>query len=181
MVLKKVLPNLKDHRGKWAPNYEGQYVVKQAFSRGALILTNVEGQDLKYPVNADSSKRLKGENSRMAKGKSGKAHLRVKWLFITEPLTLESHLTNKIHFQNAPRNGSFVGRATGLASQLSPWSATTSLNKPVPHINVYRTKQNRQRQKKKELHIPLTYTPFNPASHCLNYAPSQRVTRLKTE
>ncbi|RDY06368.1 hypothetical protein CR513_09656, partial [Mucuna pruriens] len=32
MVLKRVLPNLKDSRGKWAPNYEGPYVVKQAFS-----------------------------------------------------------------------------------------------------------------------------------------------------
>ncbi|RDY06262.1 hypothetical protein CR513_09787, partial [Mucuna pruriens] len=54
MVLKRVLPNLKDSRGKWAPNYEGPYVVKQTFSGGALILTNVEGQDLKYSVNADS-------------------------------------------------------------------------------------------------------------------------------
>ncbi|RDX97777.1 hypothetical protein CR513_19419, partial [Mucuna pruriens] len=43
MVLKKILPNAKDQRGKWAPNYEGPYVVKQAFSRGALILTDTEG------------------------------------------------------------------------------------------------------------------------------------------
>ncbi|RDX77092.1 Gypsy retrotransposon integrase-like protein 1, partial [Mucuna pruriens] len=54
MVLKRVLPNLKDPRGKWEPNYEGPYVVKQAFSGGALILTNAEGQDLKYLVNVDS-------------------------------------------------------------------------------------------------------------------------------
>ncbi|RDY06381.1 Gypsy retrotransposon integrase-like protein 1, partial [Mucuna pruriens] len=54
MVLKKVLPNIKDQRGKWAPNYKGPYVVKQAFSGGALILTNAEGQDLKYLVNVDS-------------------------------------------------------------------------------------------------------------------------------
>ncbi|RDY13956.1 hypothetical protein CR513_01047, partial [Mucuna pruriens] len=54
MVLKKVLPNIKDPRGKWAPNYEGPYVVKQAFSRGVLILTNADGQDLKYPINANS-------------------------------------------------------------------------------------------------------------------------------
>ncbi|RDY07274.1 hypothetical protein CR513_08640, partial [Mucuna pruriens] len=53
MVLKQILPNVKDPRGKWAPNYEGPYVVKQAFFGGALILTNVEGQDLKYPVNTD--------------------------------------------------------------------------------------------------------------------------------
>ncbi|RDY13541.1 hypothetical protein CR513_01504, partial [Mucuna pruriens] len=58
MVLKKILPNIKDQRGKWAPNYEGPYVVKQAFSGGALILTNAEGQDLKHPINVDSIKIL---------------------------------------------------------------------------------------------------------------------------
>ncbi|RDX70257.1 hypothetical protein CR513_50524, partial [Mucuna pruriens] len=56
MVLKKILPNIKDQRGKWAPNYEGPYVVKHAFSSGALILTDAEGRDLKYPVNAYSVK-----------------------------------------------------------------------------------------------------------------------------
>ncbi|RDX87795.1 hypothetical protein CR513_30686, partial [Mucuna pruriens] len=56
MVLKKILPNVKDQRGKWAPNYEGPYIVKHAFSGGALILTDIEGRDLRYPVNADSVK-----------------------------------------------------------------------------------------------------------------------------
>ncbi|RDX72831.1 Gypsy retrotransposon integrase-like protein 1, partial [Mucuna pruriens] len=59
MVLKKVLPNIKDQRGKWAPNYEGPYVVKQAFSGGALILIDAEGQDLSHPVNADAKTRRK--------------------------------------------------------------------------------------------------------------------------
>ncbi|RDY12025.1 hypothetical protein CR513_03262, partial [Mucuna pruriens] len=52
MVLKKIWPN----RGKWAPNYKGPYVVKHAFSGGALILTNTKGHDLKHPVNANSVK-----------------------------------------------------------------------------------------------------------------------------
>ncbi|RDX67710.1 hypothetical protein CR513_53372, partial [Mucuna pruriens] len=56
MGLKKMLSNLKDQRGKWAPKYEGPYVVRRAFFRGAVILTNAEGRDLKYPVNADSVK-----------------------------------------------------------------------------------------------------------------------------
>ncbi|RDX87614.1 Retrovirus-related Pol polyprotein, partial [Mucuna pruriens] len=47
---------LKDQREKWAPKYEGPYVVKHAFSGGALILTDAEERDLKYPVNADSIK-----------------------------------------------------------------------------------------------------------------------------
>nr|KYP47342.1 hypothetical protein KK1_031025 [Cajanus cajan] len=42
LVLKKLLPAQKDKIGKWTPNYEGPYVVKRAFSRGALILTNMD-------------------------------------------------------------------------------------------------------------------------------------------
>ncbi|RDX65817.1 hypothetical protein CR513_55492, partial [Mucuna pruriens] len=56
MVLKKILPNVKDQRGKLTPNYEGPYVVKHTFSGGALILTDAEGQDLKHSVNVDSVK-----------------------------------------------------------------------------------------------------------------------------
>ncbi|RDY01970.1 hypothetical protein CR513_14634, partial [Mucuna pruriens] len=55
LVLKKRLPNDKDPRGKWAPNYDGPYVVKRACSRGALMLVNLEGQELKYQVNADAT------------------------------------------------------------------------------------------------------------------------------
>ncbi|RDX63661.1 hypothetical protein CR513_57878, partial [Mucuna pruriens] len=54
MVLKKVLRNARDPRGKWVPNYEGPYLVKHAFSGGALLLTDAEGRDLKHPVNTDS-------------------------------------------------------------------------------------------------------------------------------
>ena len=43
MVVKKIISIQKDSRGKWMPNYEGPYVVKKAFSGGALILTNMDG------------------------------------------------------------------------------------------------------------------------------------------
>ncbi|RDX92458.1 Gypsy retrotransposon integrase-like protein 1, partial [Mucuna pruriens] len=46
----------RKRHGKSASNYEGPYVVKHAFSGGALILTDVEGRHLKYPVNVDSIK-----------------------------------------------------------------------------------------------------------------------------
>ena len=36
------------------PNYEGPYVVKRAFSSGALILTSMDGDELPYPLNSDS-------------------------------------------------------------------------------------------------------------------------------
>jgi hypothetical protein len=40
------------------PNNEGPYVVKKAFSRGALFLCRMDGEDLVRLVNADSIKIL---------------------------------------------------------------------------------------------------------------------------
>jgi len=57
LVLKKVSQALKDNRGKWAPNYEGPFVVKRAFSGRALVLTNMDGEELPSPVNSDVVKR----------------------------------------------------------------------------------------------------------------------------
>nr|XP_027188669.1 uncharacterized protein LOC101504764 [Cicer arietinum] len=57
LVLKKILPIQKDYRGKWSPNYEGPYVLKKAFSGGALILTNMDGKDLAIPVNSYAEKK----------------------------------------------------------------------------------------------------------------------------
>ena len=53
LVLKKMSHAVKDHRGKWAPNDEGPFVVKRAFSGGALVLTNMDGEELPSPVNSD--------------------------------------------------------------------------------------------------------------------------------
>ena len=57
LVLKKMSHAVKDSRGKWAPNYEGPFVVKRAFSGGALILTHMDGEELPSPVNSDVVKR----------------------------------------------------------------------------------------------------------------------------
>ena len=57
LVLKKVSHAQKDHRGKWAPNYEGPFVVKKAFSGGALLLTSMDDKELPSPVNSDIVKR----------------------------------------------------------------------------------------------------------------------------
>jgi len=54
LVLKKILPIQKDHRGKWTPNY----VVKKVFSGGALILTRMDGEELPLPVNSDAVKKF---------------------------------------------------------------------------------------------------------------------------
>ena len=57
LVLKKILPIQSDNRGKWTPNYEGPYIVKKAFSGGALILTKMDGNELVNPVNSDAVKK----------------------------------------------------------------------------------------------------------------------------
>ena len=56
-MLKKILSFKPDTRGKWTPNYEVQYVVKRAFSGGALILTTMDGEDFTRPVNSDAVKK----------------------------------------------------------------------------------------------------------------------------
>jgi ribonuclease HI len=57
LVLKKILPIHKDPRGKWTPNYEGPYVVKKAFSGGALIITTMDGEEFPLSVNSDAVKK----------------------------------------------------------------------------------------------------------------------------
>ena len=57
LVLKKVSQALKDNREKWAPNYEGPFIVKRAFSGGALVLANMDVEELPSPVNSDVVKR----------------------------------------------------------------------------------------------------------------------------
>jgi len=57
LVLKKVSQAQKDNRGKWAMNYEGPFVVKKAFSGGALVLANMHDEELSSPMNYDIVKR----------------------------------------------------------------------------------------------------------------------------
>jgi hypothetical protein len=57
LVLRKVSLASEEDQSKWARNYEGPYVVKKAFSGGALILTNMDGKDLPRRVNSDVVKK----------------------------------------------------------------------------------------------------------------------------
>ena len=41
------------HSGKFDPTYEGPYVVKKAFSGGALILAGIDGHNFNMPTNYD--------------------------------------------------------------------------------------------------------------------------------
>ena len=45
---------MPNHRGKFAPTYEGLYVVKKAFSGGALILADMDEHDFNMPTNSNA-------------------------------------------------------------------------------------------------------------------------------
>ena len=51
--LKKRNMALSDSRGKFAPSYEGPYVVKKAISGGALILADMDDEEFHAPTNSD--------------------------------------------------------------------------------------------------------------------------------
>ena len=55
-MLRKMLPNVRDPRGKFTPNYEGPYVVKRVLTGGALILSRMDGPYLKNLVNSNAVK-----------------------------------------------------------------------------------------------------------------------------
>lgn len=56
-MLRKILPIHTDPTGKWMPNYEGPYIVRNVFSRGTLILSTMDDKDLTSPVNSDAVKK----------------------------------------------------------------------------------------------------------------------------
>ena len=57
LVLRKIMSFNADSRGKWTPNFEGPYVVKKAFSGGALILETMDGEEFSRPMNVDAVKK----------------------------------------------------------------------------------------------------------------------------
>lgn len=57
LVLRKILPIHKDPYEKWIPNYKGPYIVKKAFSGGALILTTMDRTELPGSVESDAVKK----------------------------------------------------------------------------------------------------------------------------
>ena len=41
---------MPDHKGKFAQTYNGSYMVKKAFSKGALTLVDMDGHDFNMPT-----------------------------------------------------------------------------------------------------------------------------------
>ena len=63
-MLKRILQNRQDPRGKWSPNWEGPYVVKKAFSRGVLILIEMDEKEFSNLVKADIVKKYYAWNEK---------------------------------------------------------------------------------------------------------------------
>ena len=53
LVIKCIILPQSDPRGKWTPTYEGPFVIKKIFSRGAMILTTMDGEYFPHTVNKD--------------------------------------------------------------------------------------------------------------------------------
>ena len=57
LVLKLTRPIMTDPRGKFKPNWEGSYLAKKLFSKGAAILLDLEGNEFKESINLDKLKK----------------------------------------------------------------------------------------------------------------------------
>ena len=57
LVIKRIILPQGDPRGKWTLTYEGSFMVKNIFSGGVMMLTNMDCDDLPHPINADIVKR----------------------------------------------------------------------------------------------------------------------------
>ena len=53
LVLKRILPIQQEAKGKFAPNYQGPFIIKKVLSGGALILAEMDGEEFPQPLNSD--------------------------------------------------------------------------------------------------------------------------------
>ncbi|XP_060210725.1 uncharacterized protein LOC132637687 [Lycium barbarum] len=56
LVLHRIFQHQDEDKGKFAPNWQGPYVVQKVLSGGAVVLTEMEGQEWPKPINADTIK-----------------------------------------------------------------------------------------------------------------------------
>jgi len=57
LVLRRILPHWAKAKGKFAPNWQGPFVVTRVLSNGTLYLTDVEGKCIEMAINSDAVKR----------------------------------------------------------------------------------------------------------------------------
>lgn len=57
LVLKRIFPHQEEYKGKFAPNWQGPYIICKVLSGGTLILYEMNGQKWTKPINSDAVKR----------------------------------------------------------------------------------------------------------------------------
>ncbi|XP_015078336.1 uncharacterized protein LOC107022157 [Solanum pennellii] len=57
LVLKRIFPHQDECKGKFAPNWQGPYMVRKVLSGGALVLSEMDGTAWPKPINSDVVKR----------------------------------------------------------------------------------------------------------------------------
>ncbi|XP_059277860.1 uncharacterized protein LOC132032062 [Lycium ferocissimum] len=56
-VRTRIFPHQDEYKGKFAPNWQGPYMVRKVLSRGAVVLAEMDGQEWPKPINSDTIKR----------------------------------------------------------------------------------------------------------------------------
>ncbi|XP_015161611.1 uncharacterized protein [Solanum tuberosum] len=57
LVLKCIFPHQDEYKGKFAPNWQGPYMVRKLLSGSALVLSKMDGTEWPKPINSDAVKR----------------------------------------------------------------------------------------------------------------------------
>ena len=57
LVLKRIFPHQDEYKVKFAPNWQGPYMVRKVLSGGALVLSEMDGAIWPNHINSDAVKR----------------------------------------------------------------------------------------------------------------------------
>ncbi|XP_059289075.1 uncharacterized protein LOC132042569 [Lycium ferocissimum] len=57
LVLTRIFPNQEEYKGKFAPNWQGPYMVRKVLSGGVVVLAKMDGQEWPRAINSDAIKR----------------------------------------------------------------------------------------------------------------------------
>ncbi|XP_059313013.1 uncharacterized protein LOC132064135 [Lycium ferocissimum] len=57
LVLKQIFPSQEEYKGKFAPNWQGPYMVRKVLSGGIVVLAEMDGQEWPRAINSDAIKR----------------------------------------------------------------------------------------------------------------------------
>ena len=57
LVLKSIFLHQDEYKGKFAPNWQGPYMVRKVLTGGALVLSEMDGTIWPKPINSDAVKR----------------------------------------------------------------------------------------------------------------------------